>query len=37
MLLPPKLEEFIPNRYLRRVVDEIIEGIEIDTLLLPFK
>jgi transposase len=37
MLLPPNLEELIPEKHLVRVVDEIIEQINIDPLLQQYK
>lgn len=37
MLLPPSLEELIPSGHLVRVVDEIIEGINIEPLIMQYK
>ena len=37
MLLPPNLEEMIPDGHIVRVVDEIIERINIDPLLQQYK
>lgn len=37
MLLPPNLEELIPTRHLVRVVNEIIDGIDIEPLIRQYK
>lgn len=37
LLLPPNLEELIPSGHLVRVVDDIIEQIDIDPLIRQYK
>jgi transposase len=37
MLLPPRLEELIPEGHLVRVVNEMIEGLDIEPLKRQYK
>jgi transposase len=37
MLLPPSLEELIPEKHLVRVINTTIEGLKLDALLATYK